>query len=550
LPSYIDDLSAEYYAAYLNASPTQAHVLGEYAWADRFEVLTREEEDRQIAELRGFVAAAQAIVETDLDEQQRITRDVLANDATTRADVLESRFRTHAADPIFGVQTALPLIVGMLTMPTFEVAEAMVAKYHAIGQSYFDLADRQREGRGAGRVSPEFAVAGTIAQLDQALALPADQDPLLGTTPLPAGIDPDIWRARMIEAIEASIRPGMAAYRDVLRDEILPKARPDDRAGLCWLDDGPEAYARTLRYYTTTTKTAEEIHEIGLQQVAQLAEEYRELGPEVVGTDDLQQIFEAMRTDPKLHFENGDQLVAAAEVAMQRAWDAMPAWFEVLPKAPCTVQATTTGAKAFYFPPATDGSRGGSFFINIADPEAWGTFELESMAFHEGIPGHHLQLAIAAELEELPDFRKHIHNAAYAEGWGLYTERLADEMGLYSGAVDRMGIFSADSLRACRLVVDTGLHSLGWSRQQAVDYMVANSPMTAAICRPEVDRYILSPGQATSYMIGRLEILRMRAEAQQRQGAAFDIRKFHTAVLDDGSLPLGVLDEVVRTRLP
>jgi uncharacterized protein (DUF885 family) len=547
---YIDDLSAEYFTAYLNASPTEAHVLGQYAWADRFEVVTREEEDRQIAELRGFVAAAEALIEADLDEQQRITRDVLVNDATTRADLIEARFRTHAADPIFGEQTALPLIVGMLMMPTPEVADAMVAKYQSIGQSYFDLAERQREGLAAGRLSPAFAVTGTIAQIDEALALPVDQDPLLGTTPLPPGVDADAWRALMIDAIEHAIRPGMAAYRDVLRDEVLPVARPDDRAGLCWLDDGTEAYARTLRYFTTTTKTAEEIHEIGLQQVAQLAEEYRELGPEVVGTDDLQQIFEAMRTDPKLHFENGDQLVEAAEVAMQRAWDAMPAWFEVLPQAPCSVQATTTGAKAFYFPPATDGTRGGSFFINIVDPEAWGTFELESMAFHEGIPGHHLQLAIASELEALPEFRKHIHNSAYAEGWGLYTERLADEMGLYSGAVDRMGIFSADSLRACRLVVDTGLHALGWSRQQAIDYMVANSPMTEAICRPEVDRYILTPGQATSYMIGRLEILRMRAEARQRQGEQFDIRKFHTAVLDNGSLPLGVLDEVIRTRLP
>jgi uncharacterized protein (DUF885 family) len=393
-------------------------------------------------------------------------------------------------------------------------------------------------------------VSGTIAQIDEALTVPADQDPLLGTTPLPDGVDADRWRARMVEAIETSIRPGMAAYRDVLRDELLPHARPDDRAGLCWLENGAEAYASTLRYYTTTTKTAEEIHEIGLQQVAQLAEEYRGLGPEVVGTDDLEQIFEAMRTDPKLHFENGDQLVDAAKVAMQRAWDAMPAWFDVLPQAPCAVQPTTTGAKAFYFPPATDGSRGGTFYINVSDPEAWGTFELESMAFHEGIPGHHLQLALASELQGVPEFRKHVHNSAYAEGWGLYTERLADEMGLYSGAVDRMGIFSADSMRACRLVVDTGLHALGWSRQQAIDYMVANSPLTEGVCRPEIDRYILSPGQATSYMIGRLEIQRMRAEAQQRQGEAFDVRRFHTAVLDNGSLPLGVLDEVVRTRLP
>ncbi|MGY2875995.1 uncharacterized protein (DUF885 family) [Marmoricola sp. URHA0025 HA25] len=550
MPSYIDDLAAEYFSAWLDASPTEAQLLGEYDRAHRFEDCTREAEDRRIAELRGFVAAARAVADDDLDEGRRLTRDVLLNEATTSADMLEARFVTHAANPIFGHQTQLPVIVGMLGMPTADVAEAMVAKYHAIGQFFRDLAERQREGRAAGRLSPEFAVSGTIAQIDAALAAPVDQDPLLGTKAVPDGVDADAWRARMVEAIEQSIRPGLAAYRDVLRDEILGSARPDDRAGLCWLDDGDEAYARTLRYYTTTDKTAEEIHEIGLQQVAQLADEYRALGPEVVGTDDLQQIFDAMRTDPKLHFERGEQLVEAAEIAMQRAWDAMPGWFEVLPKAPCSVQGTTVGGKAYYFAPAADGSRGGTFFINIAEPESWGTFELESMAFHEGIPGHHLQLAIAAELEDLPEFRKHIHNAAYAEGWGLYTERLADEMGLYSGAVDRMGMFSADSMRACRLVVDTGVHALGWSRQQAVDYMLANSPLTEGVCRPEIDRYLLFPGQATSYMIGRLEILRMRAEAQERQGAAFDIRRFHTAVLDNGSLPLGVLDEVVQARLP
>jgi uncharacterized protein (DUF885 family) len=550
LTGYIDDLSAEYYTAFLNSYPTEAHVLGEYAWAGRFEDLSREEEDRQIAELRGFVAAAEAVDDADLDEQQRITRDVLVNDARTRADLTEARFRTHAADPLFGPQTVLPLIVGMLGIPTPEVADAMVDKFHAIGRSFRDLAERQREGRAAGRLSPEFAVTRTIAQIDEALAVPVDEDRLLGTKPLPEGVDVDAWHARMVDAIDQSIRPGMAAYRDVLRDEVLPQARPDDRAGLCWLPGGEDAYDAALRYYTTTTKTAEEIHEIGLQQVAQLADEYRALGPEVVGTDDLQQIFEAMRTDPKLHFETGEQLVEASEVAMQRAWDAIPDWFELLPKAPCSVQATTTGAKAFYYPPSTDGARGGIFYVNVLDPDAWGTFELESLAFHEGIPGHHLQLAIASELETLPDFRKHLHNSAYAEGWGLYTERLADEMGLYSGAVNRMGMFSADSLRACRLVIDTGLHAMGWTRQQAVDYMVANSPMTEVICRPEVDRYIVAPGQATSYMIGRLEILRIRAEAEQRQGEGFDIKKFHTAVLDNGSLPLGVLDEVVRTRLP
>ena len=546
----IDQLADEYWDYHLATNPTEAHLYGHYEHAGRFEDATRAGEDDVIAALREFARRAEAIDETTLDDQGRITRAVLAADAVARADLLETRQTELAADAIFGLQVEMPIVVGMLALPDAEVAEKLLDTYRGVGRHYRELVDRLREGLAAGRAPAEFAVSGTIEQIDAILASSVDDDALLGTTPPPEGLDADAWRERLKAVIESDLRPGMAVYRDVLRDEVLPVARPDDKAGLSWIPGGSEAYDAALRYYTTTTKTAQEIHDLGLAQIEKLADEYRALGPEVVGSDDLATIFEAMRTDPKLHFTRGEELVEASKVAMQRAWDAMPGWFEVLPQAPCAVEGTMTGGKAFYFPPATDGSRGGTFFINIDDPESWGTFELESMAFHEGIPGHHLQLAIASELEGVPEFRKHIHNSAYAEGWGLYTERLSDEMGLYSGAVDRMGMYAADSMRASRLVVDTGLHALGWSRQQAVDFMVANSPLTESMCRPEVDRYIVHPGQATSYMVGRVEIERMRAEAEQRQGAGFDIKKFHSAVLDSGSLQLGVLDEVVRARLP
>ncbi len=544
----IDSLAEEYWQYFLQVSPTHAHLLGEYGHAGEFEEATREAEDRQIAALRSFAMRAEAVDERGLDEQQLITRAVLASDATTRADVQEARLRELAADPIFGEQVSLPILMGMLALPDAEVAEALVGKLRGLGRFYGELAERQREGVAHGRLPAAFAVTDTVAQLDALLSRPVADDALLTTTPPPDGLDVDGWKARLRAVIESDVRPGMAAYRDVLREQVLPLARTEDRCGLCWLPDGEEAYAATLRHFTTTPKSAQEIHDIGLAQVAKLAEDYRSLGPEVVGTEDLQQIFAAMRTDPALHFRTGEELVEAAEVAMQRAWEALPAWFEVLPRARCGVQSTTSGAKAFYFPPAGDGTRGGTFFINVSDPTSWGTFELQAMAFHEGIPGHHLQLAIASELDEVPEFRKHLLNSAYAEGWGLYTERLSDEMGLYSSAVDRMGMFAADSMRACRLVVDTGLHALGWSREQAVEFMVANSPLAEGVVRPEVDRYVVSPGQATSYMVGRLEIQRMRAEAEQRQGSGFDVRTFHSAVLDSGSLPLGVLEEVVRAR--
>jgi uncharacterized protein (DUF885 family) len=224
----------------------------------------------------------------------------------------------------------------------------------------------------------------------------------------------------------------------------------------------------------------------------------------------------------------------------------MADWFGILPKADCDVEATESGAVAYYFPPAKDGSRGGVFFMNTSDPTAWGRYQIEATAYHEGIPGHHLQLAISGELHDVPEFRKRAFIAAYGEGWGLYTERLADEMGLYSSPLDRMGMLSADSLRACRLVVDTGMHAFGWSRQRAIDYMLENSPMRDSQVIPEIDRYAVFPGQALAYMIGRLEILRMRAEAKEALGDRFDIKGFHDTVLGSGLMPLPILDRLVK----
>ena len=543
-------LSDEYWSGYLTAQPTEAHLLGYYPKTGRFEDASRAAEDAEIARLRDVATRAQRIDADGLDDAERTTRAVLVSQATAGADLLEARLAEVSADPIFGLQDSLPLILGMLTVPDADVADAMPDVLAGAGQWFADVAGRHREGVARGRTPAAFAVTGTIGQIEAALARPLAEDPFVTALRPPEGMDAEAWRARLADAVETGLRPGLETYRDVLRDEVLPHARPDDRAGLTHLEGGDDAYARTLRYFTTTELTAQQIHDVGLAQIESLAAEYRTLGAEALGTSDLREIFDRMREDPALHFSTGDELVSASRTAMARAWEAMSDWFEVLPQAPCAVEGTTTGAKAFYFPPASDGSRGGTFFVNVTDPTAWGTFELEAMAFHEGIPGHHLQLAIAGELTAVPEFRRHMHNSAYAEGWGLYTERLSDEMGLYSGAVERLGMLSADSMRASRLVVDTGLHALGWSREQAVQFMLDNSPLSAGVVRPEIDRYVVSPGQATSYMIGRLEIQRLRREAEQRQGDRFDVRSFHSAVLDSGSLPLDVLERVVVGRLP
>ncbi|WP_270887000.1 DUF885 domain-containing protein [Pedococcus sp. 5OH_020] len=545
----VAQLAQDYYDYTMQVSPSWAHLLGDYRFADRYEDASRAAEDEQIAASRRFAERAVALADEGLDLQDRVTRDVVAFQAQSAADIAESRLAEFSVNPVFGTQVDLAITVPNLALPDADVAEAMVVKLHAVGQHFRDLAQRHREGVRSGRTPAAFAVELTLPQLDGWLATPLEEDPLLQTAQPPAGLDVDAWRGRLSEAIASSVRPGVQEFRDVLGTEVMPRVRPDEHCGLAWLSDGEQTYATSLAANTTTSLSARQIHDLGLEQIEKLEEEYRELGAAVLGTDDVPTIYERLRSDPELRHHDASEILTACETAFARSREAMPAWFDRLPKAECVIKTTEQGALGFYYPPAEDGSRGGIFYVNVSDPTAWGRFEIEALSYHEGIPGHHLQLAIASELTDLPALRRHTILNAYAEGWGLYTERLADEMGLYSSPLDRLGMLTMDSMRACRLVVDTGMHALGWGRQQAIDYMTANCPMSLASVTAEINRYAVWPGQACGYMVGRLELLRIRQEARDRQGDRFDIKAFHNAVLDGGSLPLTVLDDVVRARL-
>jgi uncharacterized protein (DUF885 family) len=271
----------------------------------------------------------------------------------------------------------------------------------------------------------------------------------------------------------------------------------------------------------------------------------------VLGTADLAAIHDRLRSDPALHFATRQEVFDTAVVSLARAREAMPAWFGILPRADCVVTLMGEHEEqhstiAYYREPATDGSRPGQYFINTWMPQTRPRYEAEALAYHEAIPGHHLQIAIAQELDGLPAFRRHLGPTAYVEGWGLYTERLCDEIGLYSGDLDRIGVLSYDGWRACRLVVDTGMHALGWTRREAIEFMLAHSALAENNIVNEVDRYIVWPGQALAYKLGQLEILRLREEAREALGPAFDIRRFHDAVLGQGAVGLQALGDLVR----
>jgi uncharacterized protein (DUF885 family) len=308
-----------------------------------------------------------------------------------------------------------------------------------------------------------------------------------------------------------------------------------------------------IRQHTSLELDPEAIHHIGRTQIEeQLPEEYARIGERVFGTSDVAEIFERMRSDTAYRFRDADDILHKAEVTLARAKEAIPAWFGRLPAADCLIEKVPAileadAPAAYYYPPSDDGSRPGTYFVNTRDPAGQSTFEAESVGFHEAIPGHHLQLAIATELDGVCDFQRlSFAHTAYVEGWALYAERLSEEMGLYTDDVDRLGMLAADSWRAGRLVVDTGMHALGWSRQQAIDYLFEHAPLSLDAIVPEIDRYIGMPGQALAYKLGQREIFRLREDAKRRMGSRFDIRGFHDVVLGSGAVTLPILGDLVE----
>ena len=548
----LQQLSDRYWDRLLAAAPTWASIIGDHRFDADLEDLSEEAEADLAAELHSIVSEAEEIDPSALDGDDRITRKVLIFEAESQAGTLDSRSAEYLVDPMLGIHMDMIQGIPQLRAATAEQADAYVAKASKAGLLFDQAMERHRQGVANGRTPPLISVEKVLAQLDAYSASPIETDPFLqiGTPGSWSEIELARWRNAMSDQVRTVLRPAVARYREGIASDVLPHSRPQEKSGICWLPDGDEIYERAVRRYTSLELGPQEIHDIGLEAISSLEEEYRALGPEVLGTDDVLEIYRRLRDDASLRFGSAEEVQQAAESSLARANDAISQWFGRLPNAPCVVQPIPdVGAAdttiAYYIPPAEDGSRPGIFFINLTEPTTRTRFESEVLAFHESVPGHHLQLAIAQELEEVPAFRRHAMVTAYVEGWGLYTERLADEMGLYSSDLARMGILSFDSWRAGRLVVDTGLHAMGWSRQQAIEYFMANSPQAPNNVVNEVDRYIGYTGQALAYKLGQREILRLREQAKATMGPRFQIKGFHDAVLESGPVPLDVLGELI-----
>ena len=541
----LERLADDYWTAWLERHPVHATALGDRRFDSRLHDDSPEGREAWRAQLDAFERRLGEASATD----DPVTHAALGEALITDRAFLDADLEAFNVDPMDGVQVDLLNIPSFQPIRSDEEAAALIERWRAMPAHVDQAAENLRRGAAEGRIGVAMLCAKVVQQLDELLARRDDDWPLAQ----PAQERPAI-RDALLSVIGKEIRPAFERYRGLIADESSPRARADDRPGLIHVAGGAEAYARLARAHTSLDVAPDEVHAIGLEEVRRIDAEFVDLGARLLGSRGPAETLTALRTDPALHFQTGDEIVAVAEAALARANAAIGDWFGRLPQATCEVVLMAAHEEkhstiAYYREPAGDGSRPGQYHINTYAPETRPRYEAETLAFHESVPGHHLQIAIAQELDHLTSFRRFSGSTAYIEGWGLYTERLSAEMGLLSGDLDRFGILSFDAWRASRLVVDTGIHAMGWTRQAAIDFMTQHTALGENNVANEVDRYIAYPGQALAYKLGQLELLRLRAEARDRQGGRFAIGRFHDAVLSEGALPLPVLRQVVERAL-
>ncbi len=543
-------LAAEAWDSHMAAHPVYATTLGDRRFDDRLRPNGPGALEADGQRLIGWLNAAEAIDANALEPGDCVTRAALADFLRSELDVVDSGVEAWSVDPLDGPQVSFLNVPSFQPLRTPNDGRAMVDRWQAMGPWIEQLVETSRTALGRGIAAPQALVRSVVAELDDLLARPVADWPLLS----PIETLPSDWPIATREAfardlaaaVDDRIRPAFERYRSFLLDEVRPVARGDDRPGLVSIPDGDDAYTHLVRAHTTLDLSPEAIHEIGLAETARIDDEFVELGSRLFGTRNRAAVITRLRTDPALHFATPAEVFGVAEASLARANATIGSWFGRLPNAPCVVVAmgeheAKHSTIAYYRQPAADGSRPGSYYINTSEPTTRPRYEAETLAFHEAVPGHHLQIAIAQELAGLPAFRRLAGPTAYIEGWGLYSERLSLEMGLLSGELDRFGILSFDAWRACRLVVDTGLHALGWSRDEAIAFMVEHTALAPNNIANEVDRYLAMPGQALAYKLGQREILRLRDEALAALGDRFDIRAFHDTVLGQGAVGLATL---------
>ena len=548
-------LSNDFFQNSLDSSPTSAIMRGHKTYFDKLEELTDETFNEETKVVDEFISRLGKIDYDTLSDREKVTYGMLEFALSSNKDSLLDRSWEFGAG-VSGFTGFLIDYNQQMFVPDIESADMLLKRLELYKRLFTQIAAVQKVGLDNNRVATERNLLRTIDQLENYLSSAIDNDPLLLVNFSPEISESQIseWKEKAKKIIETNVRPTVLTYMEQLKLEHLPNGRSDEKSGIMWIDGGEEAYLRALRRYTGHKDiTVKDVHQVGLSEIDRLKKEFFTIGEGVFpGVTSPEEVLHKMQTDPSMRYESKEQMLQLAVDTIERAYKPLGQWFTVFPKSPCKVLPVPAASEqhappAYYYPPLPDGSRDGTYFLNTYKAETKSIFEAESVAFHEAIPGHHLDRTIAVELQDVPDFQKYVASTAFVEGWGLYSEQLANEMGLYSNDVQQLGRLGNDAWRACRLVLDTGMHGMGWSREKAIEFFKANSPIEEINAEIETDRYIAWPGQACSYKMGQLKIEELRRKAEKELGDKFDIRYFHDEVLCDGGITLPILENKIDT---
>ena len=552
--SDLQQLSKDFFQNSLDSSPTSAIMRGHKQYFDQIEELNEETFEKETKAVNDFISRLESIDSESLSNREKVTHGMLEFALSSNKDSLMDRSWEFGAG-VSGFTGFLIDYNQQMFIPDSESADMLLKRLELYKRLFTQIADVQMIGLKNNRVATERNLLRTIDQLENYLGSSLEEDPLLLINFSPDISDSFIsdWKEKAKKIIDSNIRPTVLAYLEQLKSDHIPKGRPDEHSGIMWIDGGEETYLRALRKYTGHKNiTVKEVHEVGLSEIERLKKEFFEIGENVFpGVSTPEEVLQKMQTEPSMRYESKEQMLQLAVDTIERAYKPLDQWFTVFPKSPCKVlpvpaESEQHAPPAYYYPPLPDGSRDGTYFLNTYKAETKSIFEAESVAFHEAIPGHHLDRTIAVELQDVPEFQKYVASTAFVEGWGLYSEQLANEMGLYSNDVQQLGRLGNDAWRACRLVLDTGMHGMGWSRNEAIEFFRANSPIEEINAEIETDRYIAWPGQACSYKMGQLKIEELRRKAENELGDKFDIRYFHDEVLCDGGITLPILENKIK----
>jgi uncharacterized protein (DUF885 family) len=545
----VNGLADRFWESILELNPTTATIYGDERYADRLEDPSEAGRAKALALWRSARGEAAAIPTDGLSVEDRITVDMIKvlcdlgiEEHEQRTDLL------RVVDQMGGPQTLLPVVSQFQPADTPERLEKYIARLQAYTAFMAANCDLLREGIQTGLTAPRIVVERTIAQLERLLEIPVAESPVATMAQVSSETDRD----RVREVVRDVVRPANQAFLDTLRGDYLAASRQDP--GLWSAPNGDALYRTQIRAWTTVDMDPQVIHQIGLDELETIEAERRAISATLGYGDDTAALRQALDEDPANTPQSKDELLARAREDIERALSIAPQYFRALPRAGVEVRPVEEFKEAdspfaYYYPPATDGSRGGSYYANGYDLPSRKYTKLATTTYHEAVPGHHFQIALEMENENLNTFRRlgsRMVGGAYVEGWGLYSERLADEMGLFRSEAERFGMLDAQAWRAARLVVDTGMHALRWTRQQSIDFLLsAGLSSTDAII--ETDRYIAWPGQALTYKLGQRAIEALRRDLTERDGAHFDLREFHDQVLGHGSLPLATLARELPT---